>query len=153
LTVYNWKSKSTREVKFTPSRNWPGEGMLGVTIRFDTYHDADEHICHVLEVDANSPAELAGLQPDTDYILGSAERIFKDVDVLYEELQSHIDKPLEFYVYNSLTDEVRIAVIMPSNDWGSKNEGLLGANVAQGYLHVLPSSCCQTIGKYVKLQS
>jgi len=153
LTVYNWKSKSTREVKFTPSRNWPGEGMLGVTIRFDTYHDADEHICHVLEVDANSPAELAGLQPDTDYILGSAESIFKRIDDLHEELQSHIDKPLEFYVYNSLTDEVRIAVIMPSNDWGSKNEGLLGANVAQGYLHVLPSSCCQTIGKYVKLQS
>ena len=42
------------------NRNWPGEGMLGVTIRFDTYHEAEEHLCRVLDVEVNSPAELAG---------------------------------------------------------------------------------------------
>ena len=26
------------------------EGMLGVTIRFDSYHDAEEHLCRVTEV-------------------------------------------------------------------------------------------------------
>jgi hypothetical protein len=25
-------------------------GMLGVTIRFDSYHDAEEHLCRVTEV-------------------------------------------------------------------------------------------------------
>ena len=68
-----------------------------------------------------------------------------DADALYEELQAHINHPVEFYVYNAVSDEVRIAVIMPSHDWGG--EGILGAGVAQGYLHVLPSSCCQTVGK------
>ena len=49
----------------------PGEGMLGVTIRFDTYHDADQHLCHVVEVEGNSPADLAGLTADADYLLGN----------------------------------------------------------------------------------
>ena len=48
LSVYNCKVKAIREVSIVPSKNWPGEGMLGVTIRFDTYHDAEEHLCHVL---------------------------------------------------------------------------------------------------------
>ena len=71
LTVYNCKSHTIREVVITPSRKWPGEGMLGVVIRFDCYLDAEEHMCHVLEVEANSPAELAGLQGGTDYLLGT----------------------------------------------------------------------------------
>ena len=58
-----------------------------------------------------------------------------------------MNQVVEFYVYNSATDQVRIVVLMPNNDWSEHgNKGLLGANVAQGYLHVLPSSCCQTIG-------
>ena len=74
-----------------------------------------------------------------------AHRVFSDTDVLHEELRAHVDSPVEFYVYNSDTDEVRVVVLMPSYDWGG--EGLLGANVACGYLHKLPSSCCETIGK------
>jgi hypothetical protein len=47
--------------------------MLGVTIRFDTYHDAEEHLCHILDVEVNSPADLAGLIPEKDYLLGFVE--------------------------------------------------------------------------------
>jgi len=144
LEIYNWKNRTLREITLVPSKNWPGEGMLGVTIRFDTYKDAEEQMLHVLEVEANSPAELAGLQPFKDYLLGTAEKAFVDADVLYQELMEHIESPVEFYVYNTDTDEVRVVVIMPTDEWGG--EGVLGANVAFGYLHVLPSSCCDTIG-------
>ena len=66
-------------MELIPSKKWSGEGLLGVTIRFDTYHDAEEHICHVLDVESNSPAELAGLQADTDYLLGiSSAVLFED---------------------------------------------------------------------------
>lgn len=34
LKVYNCKCKTIRDVELIPSRNWPGEGMLGVTIRY-----------------------------------------------------------------------------------------------------------------------
>lgn len=60
-----------------PSRKWPGDGMLGVTIRFDNYKDAEDQVIHVLEVEANSPADIAGLQPGADYLLGTAERVSK----------------------------------------------------------------------------
>lgn len=102
--------------------------------------------------------------------------MFSDTDVLLDELQSHVDAPVEFYVYSSDTDEVRVVVLMPrcvallhfvyftslrllhffslrfiyftlrSTQWGGSG-GLLGADVACGYLHKLPSSCCDSIGK------
>lgn len=33
-----------RDVTITPSNSWGGQGMLGVTIRFDTYHNAEENL-------------------------------------------------------------------------------------------------------------
>ena len=145
LTVYNWKSNTTRQVALTPSRKWPGEGMLGITIRFDTYHNADDYVYRVFDVEANSPAELAGLQDSSDYILGTSEKVFRDVDSLFDELQQHVNRPLEFYVYNTDTDEVRNVVIMPSSDWGG--EGILGAAVACGFLHRIPRDNRDTIGR------
>jgi len=144
LRVYNWKNNTLRDVVLTPSRKWPGEGMLGVTIRFDSFFEAEEHLCHVLEVEPDSPAELAGLQAGSDYLLGTTEKVFKDTDILFEELKEKIDKPVEFYVYNSESDEVRVVVIMPNSSWGGS--GILGANVAHGYLHTLPTKCCESHG-------
>lgn len=145
IVVYNTKAGYAREVIITPSTNWSGEGMLGITIRFDTYFNADENLCRVLEVETNSPAELAGLQPMKDFLLGTAEKVFKNTDVLFDELKANIEKTIEFYVYNSDTDEVRVVVLMPSADWGG--DGILGANIGHGYLHNLPAECCKTIGR------
>ena len=61
LTVYNFKARNTRTVTLKPTRNWGGgtrDGMLGVTIKFDTYLDAEECLCHVLGVEPDSPAEV-----------------------------------------------------------------------------------------------
>jgi hypothetical protein len=145
LTIYNYKNHSAREVVLVPSRRWPGEGMLGATIRFDSFLDAEDHVIHVLEVEPNSPAEIAGLQPESDFLLGTAEKSFRDTDILFAELRAHLERPVEFFVYSSITDEVRVVVLMPSEDWGG--EGILGANVAQGYLHRMPLLCCKTIGR------
>jgi hypothetical protein len=41
LWVWNSGTDQNREVFLTPSRNWPGEGLLGVIIRYDRY-DADK---------------------------------------------------------------------------------------------------------------
>lgn len=142
--VYNLKSRQTRSVTITPTRNWGGQGMLGVTIRFDTYHKADEHLVRVLEVAPGSPAEIAGLRAGTDYLLGTAERVFGDSDVLNDECTLHLDKPVEFYVYNTETDEVRVVVLLPTYSWGGG--GCLGAAVAHGYLHRLPARCRESNG-------
>ncbi|CAN0226581.1 unnamed protein product, partial [Discosporangium mesarthrocarpum] len=75
LTVYNYKSQTERDVTITPSRTWGGQGMLGVTIRFDSYHNADDNLVRVLEVAPGSPSQIAGLEPGKDYLLGTAERV------------------------------------------------------------------------------
>lgn len=94
--------------------------------------------------------------------------MFRDTDVLYEELAANLETPVEFYVYNADSDEVpsnsfdhgnpsrkfslmslipsyaspspklilhnlglrqvRIAVVMPSDQWGGS--GLLGENAS-----------------------
>jgi hypothetical protein len=33
---------------------------------------------------------------------------------------------------------------MPNSQWGG--EGILGANIAHGYLHGLPAAACHTLG-------
>ncbi len=65
---------------------------------------------------------------------------------MFDLLIANVDKPVELYVYNSETDEVRQTVLMPTKDWGG--EGLLGACIGHGFLHALPQKCCVTIGKY-----
>jgi hypothetical protein len=140
--------------------------MLGVTIRFDSYKDAEDQLIRVMEVENNSPAEIAGLQPNVDFLLGTAERVserekfcnipilcifflifqaFKDTEVLFEDLKSHLEHPLEVYVYNSESDEVRNVIILPTEEWGG--EGILGGSVAFGYLHRLPRQSCLTTGR------
>ncbi|CAM9531028.1 unnamed protein product [Chrysoparadoxa australica] len=149
LTIYNYKSKRVRDVTITPSRHWGGQGLLGVTIRFDTYHNAEENLVRVLDTAKNSPAQLAGLQPGEDYLLGTAERVFKDPNILNEELQQHLEQPMEVYVYNTRTDEVRVAVLLPTVSWGEAGCGCLGAEIGHGYLHRLPESCRGSSGTSV----
>lgn len=42
-------------------------------------------------------------------------KVFRDTDVLYEELAANLETPVEFYVYNADSDEV------PSNSFGHRN--------------------------------
>ncbi|ETW00678.1 hypothetical protein, variant [Aphanomyces invadans] len=147
LSVYNIKSQTTRELSLTPSRNWPGKGMLGVTIRFDSFDGVEDHLLHVLEVAKKSPADIATLEPNADYLLGTPERVFRDPEDLYDEIIDHLDQPFQCYVYNARTDQVRLVRITPHDRWGG--EGYLGAEVGHGYLHRLPASVHSTVGESV----
>ena len=61
LSIFNTKNRETRKVVCQPNRRWGGAGLLGMTIKFDTFEDAEEAVFHVLEVEPNSPAANAGL--------------------------------------------------------------------------------------------
>ncbi|KUF93324.1 Kazal serine protease inhibitor domain-containing protein [Phytophthora nicotianae] len=122
LKVFNVKAQTTRELQLTPSRKWPGKGLLGVTIRFDSYEGAEDQLLHVL-------------------------RVFADAEDLHDEILDALDGSFQCYVYNSLEDQVRIVSIVPTERWGG--DGVLGAEVGHGYLHRLPSVCRGTIGSSV----
>jgi GRASP55/65 PDZ-like domain len=149
LVVFNIKSQKERLVYLTPSDSWGGAGLLGVTIRLDDYAMAEERIIRVLSVDQpHSPAAVAGLVPERDYILGTTQVSLDQTDTLAALLRQHQDQVLELYVYNADSDLVRTVALMPTLSWGGR--GLLGADVGMGYLHRLPSSVRATDGASVE---
>jgi hypothetical protein len=143
LVVYNTKSGTFREVSIVPSDTWGGDGLLGITIRHDSYDAADSSI-RVLDVVPGSPAADAGLIANSDYILGTAAHTFTDASELFEIVLDQLNKTLDIYVYNSETDRVSLTRLKPNNDWGG--EGCLGLDVGQGYLHALPTESRKTNG-------
>lgn len=135
MTVYNSKTDKVRQVEIKPTTNWNGTGLLGVSIKFDSFESARKNVWHILNVEPNSPAELAGLQSNCDYVIG-ADSLLQDSEDLYALIDAHDGKPLKLFVYNLLTDSVRDVVITPNSRWGG--EGLLGCGIGYGYLHRIP---------------
>jgi hypothetical protein len=68
-----------------------------------------------------------------------------DPDVLEEILARNLDQTVDFYVYSTETDTVRITTLMPTLKWGGN--GCLGAAIGHGYLHSLPRKCCDSNGE------
>jgi hypothetical protein len=144
LLVWNIKSKTQRFINLVPTRNWSGTGLLGVTIRMDNYMVAEENLLRILDVKPGSPAAKAGLVPNVNYLLGTTMESFENEEVLGDVLYENEDQILEVYVYDTTSDVVRVATLLPSLKWGGG--GLLGAEVGKGYLHRLPQSCRKTLG-------
>jgi len=135
LLVYSSKTRKVREASITPSNLWGGQGLLGVSIRFCSFDGAAENVWHVLDVITNSPADIAGLRPHTDYIIG-ADTVLHDAEDFFNLVESHESKPLKLYVYNSETDGCREVTITPNLKWGG--DGSMGCGIGYGYLHRIP---------------
>lgn len=136
MLVYSSKTLELREATVTPSNMWGGQGLLGVSIRFCSFEGANENVWHVLEIEPNSPAALAGLRPHTDYIIG-ADTVMNESEDLFSLIDSHEGKGLKLYVYNTDTDSCREVIITPNTAWGG--EGSLGCGIGYGYLHRIPT--------------
>jgi hypothetical protein len=146
--VWNIKSQQARLVQLTPSDSWGGAGLLGVTIRLDNYAGAEDRLVRVLTVEPQSPAAVAGLVPEKDFLLGTTHQTFDSTSALATILYQHRDEVVEMYVYNTDSDMVRVVALMPTLTWGGA--GLLGAEVGTGYLHRLPSAVRSTEGSSVE---
>lgn len=47
----------------------------------------------------NSPAHYAGLKPESDYLLGTPERVFRDPEDLHDEILEALEDTFQCYVY------------------------------------------------------
>ena len=146
--VWNIKSQQARLVQLTPSDTWGGAGLLGVTIRLDNYAGAEDRLVRVLTVEPQSPASVAGLVAEKDFLLGTTHQTLESTAQLAAVLHQHKDQVVELYVYNTDSDMVRIVALMPTLSWGGG--GLLGAEVGTGYLHRLPAASRTTEGASVE---
>lgn len=136
MTVFNTRAHSTREVSVMP-RKWAGSGLLGATVRYDMVDPAENHGIRVLEVFPNSPAAHAGLVPFQDFLLGTAQAVFHDIDELVEVVTANINQRMQVYVYNTDSESVREVVLVPNTDWGG--EGCIGCDIGTGLLHRIPA--------------
>lgn len=135
LKVYNARAHGVREVAVKP-RKWAGNGLLGATVRFDVVEPDEHQGIRVLEVFVNSPAAHAGLVPFQDFLLGTQQSVFHDIDELVEVVSTNINQRMQVYVYNADTETVREVVLVPNNDWGG--EGCIGCDIGTGLLHRIP---------------
>ncbi|XP_035995169.1 Golgi reassembly-stacking protein 2 [Fundulus heteroclitus] len=136
MLLYNSRTQTVRETTIRPSNAWGGQGLLGLSIRFCSFERANQNVWHVLEVEPNSPAGLAGLTPYVDYIIG-ADSAMRESEDLFSLVEAHEGKELKLYVYNTDADNCREVVITPNSDWGG--EGSLGCKIGFGYLHRIPT--------------
>lgn len=97
----------------------------------------------MLEVPANSPADVAGLLPFSDYILGTPEGVLHGESGLGELVEDYIGRPLRLWVYNHEYDVTREVTIQPSRDWGG--QGALGCVLGYGALHRLPAPLSEPV--------
>ena len=64
-------NQDVRDVFVTPSMKWGGDSLIGVSIRNDDIREAHCKVIHIQDVMNGSPADIAGLVSDHDYILGT----------------------------------------------------------------------------------
>lgn len=140
LQVYNSKTQRVRELEVTPSNMWGGQGLLGASVRYCSFEGANENVWHVLDVEANSPAFLAGLVAHSDFIVG-ADQVLQDSEDFFSLIEGNEGKPLKLLVYNTQTDQCREVVVTPNGAWGG--EGSLGCGIGYGYLHRIPTRPAQ----------
>lgn len=115
---------------------------LGLSLQYSPLSLA-ANIWHVLDVPANSPADIAGLLPYSDYILGSPEGALHGEGGLGELVEDFIGRPLRLYVYNNEYNVTREVTIQPSRDWGG--QGALGCVLGYGALHRLPAPLSEPV--------
>ncbi|XP_034041813.1 Golgi reassembly-stacking protein 2-like [Thalassophryne amazonica] len=135
MQLYNSKTLSVRQTTVTPSSTWGGSGLLGISIRFCSFEGANENVWHVLEVEPNSPAALAGLRSHTDYIIG-ADTVMSENEDLFSIISTYEGKELKLFVYSTETDCCREVFVTPNCEWGG--QGSLGCGIGYGYLHRIP---------------
>jgi hypothetical protein len=84
----------------------------------------------------NSPADVAGLLPYGDYVIGSPEGLVRGESGLPELVEDFLNRPLRLLVYNHEYDVTRPVTITPARSWGG--EGALGCVLGFGALHRIP---------------
>ncbi|OQO08004.1 hypothetical protein B0A48_06797 [Cryoendolithus antarcticus] len=133
LGVYSAKGQVIREIYASVSH----EQGLGVQLQW-TPLNVVEDVWHILDVTPNSPADVAGLLPYSDYVIGSPEGLLTGDVGLGELVEEFTERPLRLLVYNHEYDVTRLVTITPAKNWGG--EGALGCVLGYGALHRVPAS-------------
>ncbi|KAF2760693.1 hypothetical protein EJ05DRAFT_507952 [Pseudovirgaria hyperparasitica] len=132
MGVFSGKGQRIREIYI----QIPPSGSLGLSLQW-TPLSAIEDVWHILDVAPDSPADVAGLLPYGDYVIGSPEGLLRGESGLGEIVEDYLNRPLRLQVYNHEYDVTRPVTITPSRGWGGT--GALGCVLGFGALHRVPA--------------
>ncbi|OAA64810.1 golgi reassembly stacking protein [Cordyceps fumosorosea ARSEF 2679] len=139
LGIWSAKGQRTREMHIPVPAD---TASLGLSLQYSPLSLA-ANIWHVLDVPTNSPADLAGLLPYSDYVLGSPEGALHGESALGELVEDFVGRPLRLHVYNNEYDVTREVTIQPSREWGG--HGAIGCTLGYGALHRLPAPLSEPV--------
>ncbi|KAK5126079.1 hypothetical protein LTR85_011434 [Meristemomyces frigidus] len=133
LGVFGTKGQQIREIYVSVPSEQKG---LGLALQWAALN-VTEDVWHILDVMPNSPADVAGLLPYSDYVIGSPDGNLQGDAGLGGLVEQSMEQPLRLYVYNHEYDVTRMVTITPSKNWGG--EGALGCVLGYGALHRVPA--------------
>ena len=133
LSVWSAKGQRVRTLRVAVPTPSP---TLGLTLQW-TPISSTEDVWHILDVIADSPADVAGLLPYGDYIVGTPEGNVRGEAGLGELVDDYLSRTLRLWVYNHEFAVTRLVTITPSRSWGGS--GALGCVLGFGALHRLPA--------------
>ena len=133
LTIWSAKGQRVRTLQVAVPTPSP---TLGLTLQW-TPLSSTEDVWHVLDVIPDSPADIAGLLPYGDYIVGTPEGNMRGEAGLGELVEDYLSRTLRLWVYNHEYAVTRLVTITPSRSWGGS--GALGCVLGFGALHRLPA--------------
>ena len=76
------------------------ETLLGTKMRYEQYDDAHHKILAVADVYLGSPAQEADMQPHRDFILGTKELTFEDINSFAKYITVNQNQAVNLYIYN-----------------------------------------------------
>lgn len=134
LGVFGAKGCQIREVYVSVP---PVGDALGLALQWAPL-DMVNDVWHILDVMPNSPADVAGLLPYSDYVIGSPDTTTLRGDAaLVRLVEGYMNSALRLWVYNQEYDVTRMVTITPAKNWGG--EGSLGCVLGYGALHRIPA--------------
>ena len=133
LTIWSAKGQRVRTLQVAVPTPSP---TLGLTLQW-TPISSTEDVWHILDVIPDSPADVAGLLPYGDYIVGTPEGNVHGEAGLGELVEDYLSRTLRLWVYNHEYAVTRLVTITPSRSWGGS--GALGCVLGFGALHRLPA--------------
>ncbi len=133
LTIWSAKGQRVRTLQIAVPTPSP---TLGLTLQWTPIFSTED-VWHILDVIPDSPADIGGLLPYGDYIVGTPEGNVHGEAGLGELVEDYLSRTLRLWVYNHEYAVTRLVTITPSRSWGGS--GALGCVLGFGALHRLPA--------------
>ena len=156
IKIYSLLTRNFKIIEVKTNRSDSKEGILGASVKFENYENAEKKLLHVTSVLENSFAKNnLGLNVNDDYIIavkGKNTSVislnneeYNPLEILNNMISNNKGNYLIFYIYNIKNGARTVEVNIENN-----NDFILGCDVAYGALHEFPKEREEIVEEIIK---